>query len=281
MIIEQQSNGIPGSEGDKISRQRILLEKGRLKFIDSATGRYSIASLGKKVFWIVDPTLHEYVEKPFSYFEKLRQEKEEDRRRGLEELKKIKDLREREELARRSGIRLDGKVLAEIEKTGEASSILGYEAKHWILKENGIILFNLWWTDQIPRPDDLFAFYEQLGAFGDEIVKKSREIQGFPLKLKVFIDLGAVRSEIESEVLKITECPIPASEFDLPDGLRKVEEFGKKAAEKRKTACPICGKAVNPSRTAPNLIFRWKGRTHFFCSAECKKKYIRKLKESK
>lgn len=287
--MEQVTNGFPGSErksGDKrLTKQKMLIKGDKLKMVNLEEPLVCIVRLDKSVIWEINDKEKTYVERHLSYFEKLRKDRAAQRSQEIRQLNALQDQRAREENARKLGYRLredgtiDETITAQIEKPGEKKNVADYECEHVIVKENDRVIFDLWVADKLQVSESLMKFYEELGAFSKQVLEKVREIKGFPLEMKMELDVGAVSFRVEGQVSKIDEAAqIADREFDLPEGSKKLKEIsGEGEKELGEVPCVICGKKVNMQDEKSVFRYVHKGVTYILCSKEHMREFTRLL----
>jgi YHS domain-containing protein len=280
LALEQVSNGFPGSERKSdekgLTKQKLLLKGDKLKIVSIEEPLVCIVRLDKKVVWEINNKEKTFVERQFSYFEKVRKDNLAQRNQEIREINGKPNPKEREEDARKLGYRLkqdgtvDEKILPQIERKGEKKKVADYECERVILKEDERTVFDMWVTDKIKVPESLMKFYEELGGFSKEVLEKLKELKEFPLELKVELNVGAVSFKIEAQVTKVDESvKIDEKEFELPEGLQKVKEItGEGEKELGERPCVICGKMVNLQDEKNVFRFTHRGVTYILCSKE-------------
>lgn len=120
-------------------------------------------------------------------------------------------------------------VKTRVEMTNEQRTILGYSAKKYNLYAEGVLREELWLANGIKVSQEVD--FEKLRillnemAFGEMEInhRSSREYlhllkSGYPLLSKEFAETG----EIVSEVIQVERKQLPAEEFAIPSGFKKV-----------------------------------------------------------
>ena len=289
LAIEQMSNGFPGSErktGErKITKQKLLLKGDKLKMADLEEPLVCVVRLDKKVIWEINDKEKTFVERHFSYFEKLRKDRLAQRNLEIREINGKQDAKVREEYARKLGYRLredgsvDDAIVAQIQRTGEKKKVADYECERVVVKEDERTVLDMWVTDKIKVPESLMKFYEGLSLFSKEVLEKVREVKGFPLELKMELEAGALSFKIEAQASKVDEAvQVNDKEFELPEGLKKVKEISDEGEKEfGEAACVMCGKKVNLEDEKNVFRFFHKGVRYNFCSKEHMTEFIKLL----
>ena len=285
LIITQKSNGLIGGKR-QLRTQKLLIKGDKMKLVDEEAGIEAIVRLDKRLIWEINKKEKKYVETHFSYFEQLREEREQNRLNTIKGLNERCPPLQRKDIAAKLGYLVDedGKVKEEITakllKPEETKKVAGYECRHYILKEDMRVVLDVWTTEGIEVPDSVIRFYRESGMLNKEVEEKLDEIKGFPLMLEFHLDLGTVEVAVSATVEKVEEKKIDDKEFELPEGL-ELEKVRKKSAEgKKHYECDNCGKEfeADPKKV---LCMPYRGRTYRFCSKKCRDEFIKKLREKK
>ncbi len=294
-IVEQLSNAAPGMSGEtRVGRQEMHATEGRVLIVDKDAGRWAgIVRLDERKVYELDMVKKTYFERPFSYYEKHRSRRDREhadiRRRWRNESDdRVKESMKAEMI--KSGIAPDGKTVAQLERTGETRQIGPWAAERVIVRENGKVVFDMWVTRDLPRPEPVFALYRGIGLFAPEVVGKTDAIDGFPIAIDVRIDVGGpFAGSQHAEVIRVREVDeIPKSTFEIPDGFEKVDPPKSEGEGVKVTgeappgatiACAHCKKVVSEADAIYFLNPLERFKKYPVCSDECKKGFARSLKK--
>jgi YHS domain-containing protein len=281
--ITQESNGLIGDK-KQTRTQKLLIKGDKMKLTDEEANFECIVRLDKKIMWEINKKEKKCVETDFSYFEQLREEREENRLKIIKQLNERLPALERKDKAARWGFIVEEnelvreKITAQLVDTGEMKEISGYPCKHYIVKEDLRVVIDIWVTDKVEVPDSVIKFYRESGMLSAEVKAEVDKIKGFPIKMELHFDLNTVDVSASAQVTKIEKKEIDNKEFELPEEIviEKVQKRTEKGMKRYK--CAVCGKEFEADPKKVELcVFR--GVTYFFCSKECKSKFFPLRKE--
>ena len=281
-IIEQQANSAPGAESGGTGRQEVFAKPGKVLVIDKDHGRWAgLFRLDQRTVYELDLERHTYFRRPFSWYEELRSRRDAERRDAIERFQREKDPRVRAQLEERMvelGLRTDGRVIATLERTGETKQLGQWQSEHVVIRENGVVIFDMWVTKDLARPKPLLQLYREIGLFSPEVVEQAEAIDGFPLVINARIDVGGpFAADHQAMVLRAREVDeIEDSAFEVPGNFREVEPPKPGSAAPAAPAngdlvtCEACGRQLAEKQA---LYFRdpLDGfKPHPVCSAKCR-----------
>jgi hypothetical protein len=284
-IIEQQANAAPGSASGSTGRQEVFAKDNKVLVLDKEHGRWAgLFRLDQGTVYELDLVQNTYFRRPFSWYEEHRARRDAERRDALERLQREKDPRVRAQLEERMaelGLRTDGQVIATLERTGEKKQLGQWLGEHVLIRENGVVIFDLWVTQDLARPTPLIQLYREIGLFSPEVVAQTEALQGFPLVINARIDVGGpFAADHQALVLRAREVEeIDDGTFEIPNGFREVEPPKPGSApptapttpsDEDTVTCEACGRQVKEKQA---LYFRdpLDGfKPHPVCSARCR-----------
>lgn len=287
LVIEQLCDGFPGTKQKKKTRQRVIIQGDRI-FMDNLDAPFMCIVRGdKKLIWEIDVKEQIYNERSFSYFKKIKKDKDTIRAQAVKDFSKIKDLQKRATEAAKIGILVgkDGSIAKEAvsrtEVTGEEKEINGFKCYRVKIYEDLRVVLDMWLTKKLESPKSLMDFYKKLGCFADTVVAEMEKIKDFPVVLNAELDFGSVTHRVECEIVKVEKKKIEDKRFELPKGpvlAKKITDKGVIYVQKR--ICPVCGKEVDPNAEATVRFVR-KNVIYFFCNRECHQKFVKLLAKYK
>ncbi|MHC4390643.1 MAG: hypothetical protein ACYS22_04900 [Planctomycetota bacterium] len=271
LIIELQTNGLPGTERGAVLPQHMTvgLDSLVLRPKDVEGARFTIVRLDKEVVWEFDPATKTHTERTFASLRREREQAELDREAAR--LKAIERL-EGDELntwLKLKGLRRDGRRIASVER--RPAKVGRYNTTLHTIKLNGKTYLEIWATAEIEGyepPKELFDFYDKGGLFPDEVMRELRKVQGFPVRTRANLDYFSAGTTLETEVTAVMEhTPVPA-DVAVPEGYKLVDRFPRVQTQADLGACPVCGEKIEKPLKAPA------SRLHV-CSNACLIKFAR------
>jgi len=216
-----------GRDGKNVSRSyympKMFKEKG------SNDDRWVIVRLDKKLFVIVNDGDKEYSEMTFDEIEQLMAKVGGKMSGAMAEMEKQmanltpEQRKMMQEMmgGKLPGMKTEGKL--EVENTGEKKSIAGYSCTKQVIKRGGDDLITLWTTGDIKgigtMGEEMKEFGKRMAALnpmGDQSEAEAMmSVDGFPMQTRV--------AGVTTEVTKVEEKAIPAAEFEVPAGYKKVK----------------------------------------------------------
>jgi hypothetical protein len=304
VLIVQESNGFPGGEqATELARQQLIIIGDRLRVFDPAHGWALFVSLPDRTVSEVSTPSREYVEHPFSYYEKYRQDRakalreqadEFVRRRGrMDDVAKQRALDA--EYARMGGDpQAPGHIVARLERFPQDAKKVTIlvdrtprevTLEHYRIRENQAAdpIFDLWTTEDLRLPVDVLAFWRALGTFAPEVSDKLQQVPGVVIECTAVLDTGTFKRRFQSRVLDLrTDDPalVPAS-TTLPAGLTKVTDQPGQAPqqEQPKVWSVMTGQPLDPQNAL--VFFGPDGRRYYVADREQRAALIRLLGEGK
>jgi len=184
-------------------RMRVYVSKGKVRVEDLSASKTVIVRLDKGVIWGMDEKDKTYTEVSLKEFsEQWRAQRE---RAGVDEK--------------------GGKV--ETERGKDNRIVAGYECAHYIIREAGRPVLEVWCTEEldVPEKKDLFDYSERLGEFSRNVLSAARKLKGFPMRMKATKYVGASRVEVFRELLLLEQEPVDPAKFEVPEDYHKLSVF--------------------------------------------------------
>jgi len=284
LIIEQICNGFPGTKQKEKTKQKLVVKGDKIFMENLETPHLCIVRGDKKAIWEISKEDKAYIERPFSYFDNLKKDRETTRANAVKQLNAVPNPELRAKHAKRLGYpvgengKVPDKIVAKTEVTGEKKVINGFQCERIKIYEDLRVVLDLWLTKRLKAPASLMKFYKRLGCFSDEVVAEMEKIKDFPVVLKAELDFGAVTLPIECEITKVDKKFIEGKRFELPKGLKLTGVIGKEPVKKQ--ICPVTGKEVNPKAKA-TVRFVHKGVAYYFIDKASYLRFVKKLSELK
>jgi hypothetical protein len=113
----------------------------------------------------------------------------------------------------------------QFKKTGETKTIKGWEC-YKVSAQNAMMKQSMWLTEDLPYgKETYYKFYKKVPEFEElaESFYNSEEVKGYPVATEVEMNMMGMQIKSSSELISIDEKDIPASIYNLPDGLEKVD----------------------------------------------------------
>lgn len=263
-LIRGTSNGIVGQRQDELYPCHFWIDGDRLKLADDITGRYTIIRLDRQVVYEADPRTQTYAERPFSEFQEMRREKQEEDRERIRLANDRLGPAGAQAMLAPLGLRPDGTTVTRTVWTGETRNLAGHQARRVQVLKNDLVVFDLWVTDDLPRPEGLIELYQAIGVYPRVLILQVAEIQGFPLRIDALVDLHGFSGHLIIEAGQIDQnIDIPHADFEVPPTFQVAQP------EAELLTCPQCGREF-PENTGPPP----QGAEHLrFCSNECIQAY--------
>lgn len=295
LVIIQDSNGFPGGGQVEEARQRVFLGEDRLRVLDEQHGWALYVLRDKKLVREASVGDRTFVEKPFSDYQKIRQEREATRTGKVAEYQKERE-KAKTDAARVDlkktiegmGLREDGKTLARTEHFNEwrnVSVIVGgvrkeLKAEHVIVRENeGPPVFDLWTVPEMARPEGLYRFYNEIGTFSEPVIAEVMKLPGFPVEISATIDDGNNHKTLHSKVIEIRDQVTAPADYEIPAGWKQVQPQQTALAPAVATKCAVCGKSIVPGSDDGSTLWRnpFDGRPYPVCSDEHRREMIKRV----
>lgn len=202
---------------------KMFKEKG------SSEEQYIIVRLDKKLFIMVNDGDKEYSELTFDEMELMMKKVSGKMSGAMAEMEKqMQNLTpdQRKMMKEMMGGKIPGmKETAKIEvsNTGESKKISGYSCTKHVVKRGGEDFLTLWTTDDIKgigaMGEEMKEFGKRMAALnpmGDDSESEAMmSVDGFPIQTEM--------ANMTTVVTKVEEKTIPAGEFEVPAGYKKVD----------------------------------------------------------
>lgn len=300
-IVIQESNGFPGSEKtNRLARQRVTVQGNHMQVLDRAHAWAMFVDLDKRLVQeVVDLPGKKYVQRPFAAFKKYRDQRiktlddqKDEFVRGLKRRKgDVEQTRRWKNEYRKIGgdPEAPGKIVARLQHyPGDTKAITirinGIETKvkiqHYVIRENQANrpVFDLWVTEDVKVPVDLFRFYRELGTFSAQVSKKLQKLKGKTIiDCTAVLDTGSMSKTFRSRVLEVRTTEVPLVAPVLPAGFVRVAPNAKPKPKAVTRTCAVCKTTIKEGQ---EVRFRepWSPRrTHYTCSSAHRKQLIQEL----
>jgi len=136
-------------------------------------------------------------------------------------------------------------VGASLKETGKTAKIAGYECAEYLIVSGGKVLREYWVSSLLRNevlkeidPDSLERFAQAMecllkgnpfmpGVAKDQMIELSRQVaqKGVVLKSVYHMDVMGTEMTVTTTVVSVRHQRIPASEFKVPEGYKRVEVF--------------------------------------------------------
>ncbi len=110
-------------------------------------------------------------------------------------------------------------------KTGNTKKIKDWNC-YEVTAQNAMMKQTMWLTEDLPYGKDTYhKFYKNIPEFEElaESIYNSDELKGYPVANEMEINMMGMKIKSSSELITIKEQDIPASMFNLPKGLQKMD----------------------------------------------------------
>ncbi|HZU96999.1 MAG TPA: hypothetical protein VFF73_09920, partial [Planctomycetota bacterium] len=299
MVIIQKSNGFPGATGGEEARQKVLISEDKLKVLDQDHDWGLLVRLDTKTVQELDATNKTYVERPFSFFQDMRDKREKTRKEIADEfnkqMAKEKDASEQARLRRSlddQGIAPNGQTFAFFQTAvGDiktATVIVNgkkeqLQLQRYTVRENsGPPVFEIWATSKIAKPPAILKFYREIGTFSSPVINElEKKLEGFPIEITAVLDDGVNKKTLRSQILEVRDEAVPANDYTIPAGFKPAPA---KAAAPAQAAvkCVICGKDCVPGVNGASYFTKpFTNERYPVCSDEHRAELMKKLSEQK
>lgn len=295
VIIVQESNGFPGGEQvtdpAQLARQKLTVIGERLRVLDEQHGWALFVSIPDKKVHEVSVASREYVERSFDFYAKYRDSRAKNleamarefqqARRNLDGPRDQNDLRKLIfDYTREGGDPTNpGKIVARTQhfpQDAATTTILvdrvptQVKLEHVVIRENqaAVPAFDLWVTQDVTVPVDMFTFWRQLGTFAPEVSQALQQVKGTPIRCTALLDTGTFKRRFESRVVEIrTQDPgLTDQDVTLPAGFepQKEQQGGPGSAW-----CAMTGVILGPDQLGFNVVKA--GRTYYAATLQLHK----------
>ena len=110
-------------------------------------------------------------------------------------------------------------------KTGNTKKIKNWNC-YEVTAQNAMMKQTMWLTEDLPYGKDAYyEFYKNVPEFEElaKSISNSSELKGYPVANETEINMMGMQIKSSSELISITQQDIPASMYNLPEGLQKME----------------------------------------------------------
>ena len=283
LFIEAESNGLPGFDKKEQVKQNIWIMGDKLRMEDPERGIVLIIRLDKKEVWQINGRHSVYTVLKFSEFTKWRKQSVTNRKAVLKKVRAA-PARMRKSAVKKYGFEEDffGNVYdskkPEMVETGEKDKKNGFNCRRITFKEHGFPVLDVWVTDEVKRPENIFKFYADLDMFDPALVEMMKKVKDFPVVLETRLDYGIFKCSSTTTVLKVKNVVPQKGIFDIPKGFTEL----KQKQLPKEVPCASCRKKTVNIKNArkTDMFFQWNLYTFYFCSKECRKKFIDEIKKA-
>ncbi|MBN1397807.1 MAG: DUF4412 domain-containing protein [Bacteroidetes bacterium] len=193
------------------------------KMFKSSTGNnITIFRLDKKMIYMIDNQKKEYTAMTFSEMEASVKQANKQLEALQEQMKNMPAEQRKQMEKMMGGMGMGAKSSKiDVKKTGEKKTICGYSCVKYVINENGKEAGVVWTTTGVTGigglEKDMKEFSQRMAAQmpkAKEMMEAFKKIEGFQLETTI--------SGISTTVTKIEKKSIPAGEFEIPAGYKKV-----------------------------------------------------------
>jgi ElaB/YqjD/DUF883 family membrane-anchored ribosome-binding protein len=202
----------------------------KFKIVMGGEGNATIIRYDKETMIMLNPAEKTYSELSFADLEKMSKKAGAKMDQKMAELReKLKDMPEdrRKMVEQMMGNKVPGaknEPKLEVVKSGDTKKISGYSCSRYIVNRDGKEILSVWATKDVKGfkaiRKDLDESQRRMAAMNPMIAKGAMEamkqIDGFPIET----DFGDTMKEV---VFKVEGRSIPAKEFEIPEGFKKVK----------------------------------------------------------
>jgi hypothetical protein len=204
----------------------------KFKIVMGGEGNATILRYDKETMIMLNPGEKTYSEVSFADLEKMTKKAGAKTDQKMAELQeKLKDMPEdqRKMVEQMMGNKIPGvknEPKLEVVKSGDTKKISGYSCSRYIVNRDGKEILSVWVTKDVKGFEtirkDLDELQQRMAAMNPMIAKGTMEglkqIDGFPIET----DFGDTMKEV---VFKVESRSIPAKEFEIPEGFKKVKSL--------------------------------------------------------
>jgi GLPGLI family protein len=216
--------------GDTSETVKYSYDAKKFKVVNGENGNATILRLDEGVMVMLNPQEKTYWETTFADMEKAAKKASEQMDQKMAELQeKLKNMPEEqremvEKLMANKMPMAKKEPKLEVVKSGDRKKISGYSCTKYVVNQDGKELLTVWVTKDVKGIEtirkDMNEFRARMTAMNPTISKGFAEglknIDGFPIET----DMGNTMKEV---VTKVEQKSIPASEFKIPEGYKKVK----------------------------------------------------------
>jgi hypothetical protein len=210
----------------------------KFKIVMGGEGNATILRYDRETMIMLNPAEKTYSEVSFADLERMTKKAGAKMDQKMAELQeKLKDMPEdqRKMVEQMMGNKIPGvknKPKLEVVKSGDTKKISGYSCSRYIVNRDGKEILSVWVTKDVKGFEairkDLDEIQQRMAATNPMIAKGTmeglRQIDGFTIET----DFGDTMKEV---VFKVESRSIPAKEFEIPEGFKKVKSSMMKGEE--------------------------------------------------
>lgn len=195
-------------------------------FKQSSENSITIFRLDKEMMYLIDTQKKEYSEMTFAemetYAKKANKKLEGKMAEISEQLKNLPPEQKKamEEMMGNKGM-MGQSTKIDVTKTDEKKNISGHACVKYAMRGNGKEIGSVWTTTAVPdfssMQKDMKEFGQRMAAQmpkASEMVAAMKKVEGFPMQTSF--------SGMTMTVTKVEKRTVPASEFEIPTGYKKV-----------------------------------------------------------
>lgn len=215
---------------DTTSVERVSYKKQMMKTISLLKSQEIIVRLDKGLVWRINHNDTTYTELTFTQMEAGRKKMQEvaDRVKGMgkagSQLINLLKKQFQEQGGPGTGnvFEQDRPTLT-VNETDERQEVNEYECRHMILSDVKKTVMEMWVTDTFDVGAKIFDMYQAMGTFMYQIPEDLKQFRGFIMRTVTVVGEGAEKMTLQKDVTNVVEKAISDSEFEIPEGYRKVE----------------------------------------------------------
>lgn len=119
----------------------------------------------------------------------------------------------------------DPQMKISMKKSGKTKKIKDWNCYEVVI-ESAMLTQNMWLTNDLPyKKNDFYKVFKNMPEF-EELAKafyNQKEMDGFPVYTETTMNMMGQSFKSSSELIKVSKEKIDASVFELPKGIKKVE----------------------------------------------------------
>ena len=219
---------IPGTPANNIEKQKVFYKTGKMKMVNLEKDEIMIIRVDKELAWNIDKKKGTYTEMKFADMQEGMKQVGDAMKKKQSEMKDMPP-EQRAMMEKYMGKKMmgmmgdEGGMKISFKKTNETRTINGYKCYKVLYITNEEPLMEMWMTDKYQLGSEFIHLYKKMGMLKGELPEEAKNIKGFAIQSVVNMDLGMGKMESVTTVDKIVPQSISDSEFELPNGLKKIE----------------------------------------------------------
>jgi hypothetical protein len=201
LIFEYESILTASMDGETekhVSHEKNYLSDIGWKIEDLGNQTITIIRADKKVIWNIDLRNNLYYELSFLEADQLKTDTEAD----MASSGKQSDIR--------------------VENTGIEENVLGYDSTKYLVYMDNELMSEVWTTTDEPFDQNFMQLYKNLNSFSVSGFEELEQIEGFPVQITNYFDTEEAEIRSKSYLKTVTDQKIREEEFELPEGLIKI-----------------------------------------------------------